>query len=231
MLKAVVFDIDNTLYSYDAAHAAAWSALKAYAGETLGLSPERFEALHTEAIHTQAARAGGPCAAVHNRLIRCQLMLESGGLPIFHAPRMARLYWSVLLDNAQLSPGADEALNWIRSRGLTVGIGTNMTADYQFAKLERLGLTDRVDFLVTSEEVGAEKPDRRLFDCCAQKAGCPPEACVFTGDSLKGDVLGALGAGMRAVWLCPAPVDPSGVPPGAALIRTLDELPALLSSF
>ena len=38
MLLAVLFDLDNTLYSYDEAHAAAWSALTDYAREQLSLS-------------------------------------------------------------------------------------------------------------------------------------------------------------------------------------------------
>ena len=69
------------------------------------------------------------------------------------------------------APGAAEALDGLKAMGLAEGIGTNMTADYQFAKLERLGLMERVDFLVTSEEAGAEKPDPRLFALCAEKAG------------------------------------------------------------
>ena len=81
MLRAVLFDLDNTLYSYDEAHAAAWLALTDYARENLGLTPERFEALHREADRALRAHAGGPCAAVHNRLIRYQLLLEALGQP------------------------------------------------------------------------------------------------------------------------------------------------------
>lgn len=231
MLRAVLFDLDNTLYDYDAAHAAAWRALTAYAGDVLGLSPERFDALHREAARAQAERAGGPCAALHNRLIRCQLLLEAAGLPFSRAPEMAARYWSALLDAARPDPGAAGTLARLRATGLAVGVGTNMTADYQFAKLERLGLMPLVDFLVTSEEVGAEKPDRRLFDACARKAGCPSQACAFVGDGLQGDVLGALGAGMRAVWFRPDPADPRPAPPGAARIRALDELPGLLATY
>ena len=102
-----------------------------------------------------------------------------------------------------------------------------MTADWQYAKLKRLGLMAYVDFIVTSEEAGAEKPDAALFLLCAEKAGCTPEECAFVGDSLLGDALGARDAGMAAYWLCPHP-ESSEVPAGVTRIRTLSELPTLL---
>lgn len=113
--------------------------------------------------------------------------------------------------------------------GLVIGIGTNMTAYVQYLKLEKLGLMPYVDFMVTSEEAGAEKPDRRLFDLCVGKAGCGAEECAFVGDSLRGDALGALEAGMRAFWLCMRP--PSGeAPPGAIVLRSLAQLPERIAS-
>ena len=100
-----------------------------------------------------------------------------------------------------------------------------MTADRQFDKLIRLGLGSYIDFMVTSEEVNAEKPDARLFKACAEKAGCEAAECVFVGDSLRGDVQGALDAGMKAVWFCPA--DKTDYAPR---IASLTQLCDLLSS-
>ena len=225
MIKAVILDIDNTLYDYDAAHAAAFRSLTEYAAERFGTAPETFEALHREAYRVQRERCGAPCAAVHNRMIRCQIILEMLGRPFLPAREMDALYWETLMDHMRPYPGTLEGLEQLRALGLTVGIGTNMTADRQFDKLERLGLGPMIDFMVTSEEVNAEKPDARLFTCCAEKAGAEPSECVFVGDSLRGDVQGALDAGMRAVWFCPAEKTDF-----APRIASLAELPALLPS-
>lgn len=70
-------------------------------------------------------------------------------------------------------------------------------------KLETLGLLPFFSFVVSSEEAGVEKPHPGLFALCAEKAGVSPEECLFVGDSLKGDVLGAENAGMRALWYAP----------------------------
>lgn len=103
-----------------------------------------------------------------------------------------------------------------------------MTADYQYAKLERLGILRDMDFIVSSEETGSEKPERRLFDCCVEKAGCAASDCAFVGDSLENDVLGAQRAGLSPIWLCGQPQ--KELPPNVKQIGSLGELPDLLVS-
>ena len=225
MIRAVLFDLDNTLYCYDEAHAAAWRALLGYALDELGLTQERFQALHTQADRTLRMREGS-CAVVHNRLIRYQLLLEAQGLPIRHAPAMSALYWGTFLDNLRLFPGTKEGLAALRQAGYRVGVGTNMTADRQFDKLERLGLYPYVDILVTSEEAGAEKPDEKLFLLCTEKLGLPASECAYVGDSWQGDVLGSRKAGMHPVWFRPDGGEAADVP----VVSSLVQLPELLKS-
>ena len=226
MIKAVIFDLDNTLYSYDRAHEKAYAALQRFAKAQLGLTPARFDALHRQASGVLSARCQYGLA-LHNRLLRYQLMLELEGLSIAAAPQMSLLYWNTLLDNMAPEPGAKQALQALREMGLRIGVGTNMTADWQYAKLERLGFLDLIDFLVTSEEVNAEKPDARLFALCAEKAGAPLPQCAFVGDSLQKDAVAAQNAGMRGIWynFAAAALE---LPPAVQMIHALDELPALL---
>ena len=127
------------------------------------------------------------------------------------------------------SPGLIGLMPRLKAMGLKVGVGTNMTADIQFAKLERLGVLHDVDFMVSSEEINAEKPDRRLFDRCVEKAGCRADACVYVGDSLQKDVFGAENAGLRAVWFRPV-ADGAAPPKDVACITSLGHLPDLLAS-
>ena len=228
MIKTVIFDLDNTLYNYDRAHAAAWEALCRLAEERLGLAEERFSTLHDEASRVLTRRCGGG-PAIHNRLIRFQILLELAGLPIGAAPELAGCYWDTLLDHMEAEPGVAETLRALRSMGLRVGVGTNMTADRQFEKLRRLGLLPLVDFLVTSEELGAEKPDPRLFTLCAEKAGVPLRDCAFVGDSLQKDALAACAAGMLGIWYHPAPL-PEPALEDVTVIRSLKELPALFAA-
>ena len=225
IVKTIILDVDNTLYSYDDAHAAAFAQLQDYARRELGLSAADFETLHR---HTYRALQGrmGSVAAVHNRLIRYQNMLEQLGHSVGHALAMNEVYWNALLDAARPSPGAGETLEALKRRGIRIGIGTDMTARIQFVKLERLGLLSHVDFLVSSEEAGAEKPDPAVFRLCVEKAGVPAQQCLFVGDHLEKDVLAPAACGLRSLWF-----NPKGAETQAEVeqIRSLPELMEVLS--
>lgn len=203
MIKAVIFDIDNTLYSYDDAHAVAWEALCAYAREQLHMDAETFLRCHKAAQTIVTERLGTDCAALHNRQLRYQVLLEENQLPLHHAMAMNDLYWGTLIAAARPTPGIMDCLQALKQAGYILGIGTDMTIDYQLKKLTALQMLPLFDFIVSSEEVNAEKPNKKLFACCVQKAGVLPEECLFVGDSLKKDVYGAAGAGMESLWYCP----------------------------
>ena len=203
MIKAVVFDIDNTLYSYDNAHAVAWEALCAYAKEQLDMDAERFLQCHKAAQTIVKERLNGDCAALHNRQLRYQVLLEENNCPLHHAIAMNDLYWSTLIGAARPEPGILDCLKSLKQAGFTLGIGTDMTIDYQLKKLATMGMLPLFDFIVSSEEVNTEKPNKKLFALCAEKAKARPEECLFIGDSIKKDYQGALCAGMHPLWYCP----------------------------
>lgn len=203
MIKTVIFDVDNTLYSFDSAHEKAMAALSRYAEKELGLSQTAFGDLIKKSF-AELKEYMGDVAAIHNRTIRFQYMLENEGLPLHpHVLKMDEIYWETLLEASVPSDGAVSMMKALKAKGRRIGIGTDMTARMQFRKLTVLGLLPYVDFLVSSEEAGAEKPEARFFSLCLTKAGCDKEECLFVGDNLKKDVYGAIEAGLKAVWYCP----------------------------
>ncbi len=211
MIKAIFFDVDNTLYGEKAAHAVAWEKVKACVEENLGVSPERWEAL----CGSQAAllcREVGNKAATHNRALRFLRVLEQENLPLRYAGLLNRLYWDTLLAHARPEPGVRECLRKLKQAGYFLGVGSNMTLDWQLAKLERLELLEYFSLVLTSEEAGTEKPDAAFFQVCARKAGVEPEEVLFIGDSLELDVRGAENAGMQALWYAPGRGDCGDIP-------------------
>ena len=105
---------------------------------------------------------------------------------------MYHLYWDSLLSSARPEEGVLQLMQLLKTKGIGIGIGTDMTAYIQYEKLEALGVSSYIDWIVTSEEAGAEKPAERFFALCAEKAGADPSQCIFIGDTLEKDVEGAL---------------------------------------
>lgn len=66
---------------------------------------------------------------------------------------------------------------------------------------ERCGLEDRFAFVIFSQDVQVEKPDPKIFEITAQRAGCELGQMLHVGDSLENDVAGAKNVGARTVWL------------------------------
>lgn len=202
MWKAVIFDIDDTLYSYRAANALAMPVAADYVRRELGVEEERFLSLYQACMEEQL-RTHSEVAGCHSRAIRFQMVLERLEKPLYHASVLNDLYWNHFLDVMEPFPCVGEAMEFLHSLGLRTGVCSDMTTDWQLKKLHRLGLLEKLDFVVTSEEAGVEKPHPDIFRLCARKAGCEPRECLMVGDNLKKDVRGAQNAGMGALWYRP----------------------------
>jgi len=96
-------------------------------------------------------------------------------------------------------PGARELVQRLHGRVRVVVVTNNEVAE-QEEKVRFLGIGPWIDGLVVSEAVGAAKPDRRIFDVALSTAGVRADEATMLGDSWTSDVMGATGAGIRAVW-------------------------------
>jgi putative hydrolase of the HAD superfamily len=220
MIKAIIFDIDNTMYSFDRAHKAAMTALGAYVKENFGMKPAEMADLMKKCADIVTERTGDNCAALHNRLLRFQCFLEQIDSTEYQkAMEMYHVYWDTILEVMEPEPGLVPLLSRLKARGIRLGVGSDMTAYIQYKKLEKLGVLKYLDFIVTSEEAGEEKPTPRFFELCVKKAGCKPEECVFIGDSLKKDVIGSTEFGMKGTWYCPEDAVSAGYP----VIRSFED--------
>jgi putative hydrolase of the HAD superfamily len=130
-----------------------------------------------------------------------------------------------MLGALEFTPYADvmPALGDLRERGLALVIASNWDCSLP-EWLRPTGILELVDEVVTSAEVGAAKPDPRVFERALAVAGVEPGAALHVGDKVDNDLEGAAAAGVRAVL-----VQREGEPPsGVEAIRSLRELAALL---
>jgi putative hydrolase of the HAD superfamily len=118
-------------------------------------------------------------------------------------------------------------LNEQRSRGAKLGIVTNGTVRIQEPKIDGLGLRELMDVIVISEREGVRKPDAAIFNRALDALGISAADAWFVGDNPEADVAGAHAAGLRAFWRRCADWSPPTVPCEAIL--SLDELLPLVS--
>ena len=135
---------------------------------------------------------------------------------------------SMLADEVEAMPGAHGALQVVTALGLPFRIASNSSHAEMAVKFERTGMDHLVAGLLHSaRDVARGKPAPDVFLAAAKAAGVPSEACLVIEDSVPG-AMAARAAGMACVGLAPYGDDPALRAVGAVLIRSFEELPAIL---
>ncbi len=124
-------------------------------------------------------------------------------------------------------PPVEEVLRALQG-SCTIAVATN--GDLGVEALARAGLDRYASVVLTARGLGVAKPERAFFHAALARVGSSPPEAVMVGDSYGSDVVGAKGAGLKAVWFNPSRARcPLVHPVHDAEIRTLGELPDLLA--
>jgi putative hydrolase of the HAD superfamily len=192
---ALLVDLDNTLYAYDPCHAAALARTRDKAAQLLAVAPPDFDGLYARARVEVKARLGATAAA-HSRLLYFQRLIELAGLKTqaLIALDLEQTYWRAFLNAARLFDGVTEFLDDLRLIGAPVAVVTDLAAQIQFRKLVHFGIDHAIDYVVTSEEAGADKPARAPFALARDKIGAVAGPVWFIGDDPDADIGGAAAA-------------------------------------
>ncbi len=203
MIKAVLFDLDETLYDHQHSVetmlrvlAVRWPPLgQVPLPELFGRYQRLLDAMHPRVM------AGEITPEQSNRLRMRELLKTVGVEPTDEELQDFRpVAGDAYRANRRAVPGAIALLAELRRRTVKIGVVTNNFVDEQMRKLDACGLTTLVDVLAISEEVRAIKPDPRIFAAALARAGVRPNEAVMVGDSWANDVEGARAAGILPVW-------------------------------
>ncbi len=221
MIRAVFFDVDDTLLDYDTASRAAFHG-------ALGEDAD-FE-LWLAMSDPHFARYGrGDVGFQQMRAERMAHYLDACGRSPSDAEELEALRFDALWSSYELFDDVLSCLATLRASGIALGVITNSEPVYQRHKLTLVGLSDAFDTVVISGDVGAAKPAAAIFAHACECLGVPAVEAVHIGDRLDLDALAAVAAGLRGVWL-----DRRGTATGeedVPLVTGLAELPALVAAW
>ena len=190
--SAVLFDTDNTLYEYEPANKKATKAVGEKLENLLGINEEEFKNKYKQA-KIEIKEQLGKTASSHSRLLYFQRLLEILGLKaqLLIALDLEQTFWRTFLDNAPLFNGVREIFIALKKENIPIGIVTDLTSHIQLRKLTYFGLEDVFDAVVTSEEVGADKPDIKVFKLALKKLNLISNRNIWmVGDNCHADIYG-----------------------------------------
>ena len=196
--EAVFFDLDNTLYPYGPCNEAGKrAALAAFRERGYKMDRETFDELYA-AGRREAKRETRGTAASHDRhsYFKRALRLHAGEHDAADALALGDAYWEGYASEMALCDGVERVFDALAAAGTDVAVVTNLTTRVQLQKLSRLAIDDRIDRLVTSEEVGREKPSAIPFTTALAAFDRRPSEALMVGDNVGADVAGANAVGM-----------------------------------
>ncbi len=206
MIKAVFFDLYHTLVGYDPPR----EELEAKALGDFGIQvrPEAFRralVIADEFIYQEHARLSLSKRSNEERMALYEqhqaIVLKEVGINASQQIIVGMLTKMQQFDmKLRLFEDVVPALTYLKGQDLTLGLISN--ADRDIASLcQELGLSSLLQIVVTSQNVGANKPDPRIFEETLRQAGVEASEAIYVGDQYQLDVVGANGAGMKGVLL------------------------------
>lgn len=201
-IRAVFFDIDNTLLSFTG-----------YVRETMRKGFEKFGLPpYTEDMYQVFERENdrlwrlieqGSLSFGRLKQIRWNNIFRELGID-FDGPAFERYFRDQLYESAIPEPGAVEILDYLKGRYLLIA-ASNGPYGQQVHRLKTGGMYGYFSHVFISEKVGAQKPSREFFDYCFrvlrehELPDIRPEETVMIGDSMTSDIAGGAACSMHTI--------------------------------
>ncbi len=115
------------------------------------------------------------------------------------AETMSGMFLSLTNENLVLIDGAIELLEYLKPK-YQLAAASNGFVEAQYVKLESSGLLSYFSKIILSEEIGYQKPDIRFFEKALEITATKSDDAVIIGDNFESDVLGAMAAGIDAIY-------------------------------
>lgn len=223
MIRAVLFDLDDTLFDHRGCARDALGAVQESQTCFRSMPFEALEQAHAtflEELHAEVMLGRVPIDDA--RIERFRRLLQSAGADgsDVSARNLATLYRETYRIRRRAVAGAPALMAAVK-RHARIGIVSNNILDEQQEKLQVCELDQFVDELVVSGEVGVSKPDPVIFQVAMKRLDVRADETVMVGDSWAADIEGARGVGVRAIWF-----NPLGLPPPDRSV-TVEQLQSL----
>ena len=200
-MKAVLFDLDDTLIDRDGAIRTAAAALfdnlmpnrendcQAFVERWISLNREWYKKFYAKQVTFQESARG---------------KLREAFLPYGYqfsdtdADTLLSEYWERYVSMCLLFNDVNECFTQLEQ--WKIGVVTNGQENQQLEKLRRCGILSILDVVVTSEAAGFDKPQSEIFLYACNKIGLQPRETMYVGDNLELDAIAANNAGLLGVW-------------------------------
>jgi len=205
--KAVLLDLDDTILAFDSVADMSWRTV-------LARHEDRFETFSLENVFQSIKstarlfwsdpirhRTGRLDLTSARQVIVSEALQRVGISDGVLAKSIIVEYDRVRTDAIHPIPGAIEAVEEMRQRGLKLALITNGAATSQREKLNRFGLARLFDCILIEGEFGCGKPDERVYFKALSDLDASASDAWMVGDNWEWEVVTPQRLGMKGIWV------------------------------
>lgn len=206
MIKHIFFDLDHTIWDFDKNAQETLNELYiAHELDEVGCGTvEEFITRYTENNHElwRQYHLGNITKETLRSERFNKTFLQLGIDPEKVPNQFEDDYVRITPTKTNLFSGTEKVLNYLQQK-YTLHIISNGFKESTLMKMSVCNLNPYFENVIISEDVGANKPDQRIFEFALEKANASKEESIMIGDSLEADVRGALDFGIKAIYFNP----------------------------
>jgi putative hydrolase of the HAD superfamily len=191
VIRAVLFDLDGTLYDRD-------EVVLRVAHEQLEIFRDRFGDIDPDALIARTLELDDHGYARRADVYR--ELLSEMDVDAKLAGDLESHFWDCYCRHCKQPQDTVPTLESLRAAGKKLGVITNGSIDWQSRKLRTLGLEPYFDDVIISDAVGVAKPDAKIFQLALERLGVDAVDAMYVGDHPQIDIAGARAAGLAAAW-------------------------------
>jgi HAD superfamily hydrolase (TIGR01549 family) len=202
MIRAIIFDLDDTLVDHSHSRRMALKRLAKDIPAIAKYPVNALESCHDRQLSiVQSLLQKRKLAPSQSRTRELSLFFAHYNVTFTEAEltKQCRVFAEAYDSNRRAVPGAKAFVAAV-SRKVSVAVVTNGLMSEQKTKLRRCGLDGYIEIVVNAEAAGSSKPNRKIFHLALQRLGVEADSAVMLGDSWHHDVMGAIASGISAVW-------------------------------
>lgn len=202
--KGIIIDLDDTLYNHEICHEYAINIIfEMIFNFVKKINPDinilKIKDEYNDIKNNLKIEIGNTSSS-HCRFIYFKHLFENFNIDFKYLDSLHSKYWNEFYSKIKLNEGVLDLLNFLKKINIKTCLLTDFDTIHQFKKLENLGILEYFENIITSQEIGVDKPNSKMFQSALRKMNLKSNEVIMIGDNYQKDILGAIKNNIYSFW-------------------------------